>query len=123
MLRVPHEVIILTRRAWIAAEVIVAPVAVVVTDGRLVVLLEELQVVVDPPFGVLAGALDDVPLVVRGSWTSRPVRRSASSSMLTPGCRSRRLRKGCSLQGGPLCDEPQRQRCGMLVLSLDALSG
>ena len=41
-------------------------VQAVVADVLLVVLREELQVVVDPPFGVLAGALDVVPDVIRG---------------------------------------------------------
>ena len=35
-------------------------------DVLLIVLREELQVVVNPPFGVLAGALDVVPDGIRG---------------------------------------------------------
>ena len=115
------EVIIFTCRALVAAtKVIVAPIAVpegrqveepeageevategavqaVVADVLLVVLRKELQVVVDPPFGVLAGALDVVPDGIRGLVDTRPVRRStqmrASSSVVTPGYRSRRRRR------------------------------
>ena len=129
MLRVPHEVIILTRHVLVAAtEAIVAPIAVprgiksrsqkagkklpqkVQSRQLSRMLREELQVVVDPPFGVLACA--------RRRPRCRPRARGQLirlSITKTP--------EGCPLQGGPLCDEPQRQRCGVLVLSLDALSG
>ena len=146
-----HEVIVFACRALVAAtKVIVAPTVVpkghqvehpedreevaaegtvqaVGADVLLVVLREELQVAVDLPFGVPVGALDVVPDDVCGlvDVAAREAVDPDASELVRgdPRVAITEVPKGCSLQGGPLRNEPQCQRCSLFVLLVDALSG